>query len=262
MKEIIDLFGLKGAIKKLSGGQGESIRIGNYALKPVTEIEKYTWTGQVLETLPDSLDLKIARPIRSKKGNFTENSYGVTQYLEGTFLTGHIPQKIAACQILNELLASVQQPSEWVLWSSPWQWANQIAWQQTKLPADTHPESRKLIELIQEGYQPIQLTNQLIHSDLAGNILFNESMPVVIDFSPEFRPAAYAEVLTITDSIAWHNENPESLWHIHHPSEIVIQLALRAVIFRLSVNLFFQPQNNELFNKELKNFLPVINFLK
>lgn len=262
MKEIIDLFGLKGAIKKLSGGQGESIRVGNYVLKPVTEIEKYTFTGQVLETLPDSINLKIAKPVRSKEGNFTEKGYGATQYLEGTFLKGHIYQKTAACQTLNQLLKSVRQPPEWHSWSSPWQLANQVAWQETILPADTHPESRKIIEQIQSGYETLYLSNQLIHSDLAGNILFNETMPVIIDFSPEFRPAIYAEVLTITDSIAWHNENPESLWQTKHPVETVIQLALRAVVFRLTVNVFFKPQNSELFKTELKNFLPVLNLLK
>jgi len=262
LKQILDLFCLSGKTETLSGGQGQSIRVGDYVVKPVTEIEKYNWTSQVLETLPASPDLKIAKPIRSKEGNYIESGYGVTQYQEGTFLTGNMPQKMAACRLLNQLLEPFQQPEEWHSWSSPWQLANRVAWQETTLPADTHTESRKIIEQIQSGYLPVQLPNQLIHSDLAGNILFNDLIPVIIDFSPEFRPAIYAEVLTITDSIAWHNEKPESLWQTKHEVETVIQLALRAVVFRLAVNVFFQPQNNELFNKELKNFLPVLNLLK
>jgi len=52
----------------------------------------------------------------------------------------------------------------------------------------------------------ITLTNQIIHGDLCGNILFHETLsPVVIDFSLDYRPREYAEAILIADSIAWEN---------------------------------------------------------
>ena len=261
MKEILEVFGISGKIEKLAGGQGYSIRVGDFVLKPIEEIAKYSWIGEVLESIPTQ-DLAIAKPLRSKNGNFVENGYGVTQYLTGDFFTGRTEEKIVASQILNQLFQSIKPPKDWVHWSSPWQLANRIAWEEVTLPDNTDVQSRKIIEAIKTQYKPIDLPKQLIHSDLAGNILFIGTAPVIIDFSPDFRPSAYAEVLLITDSIAWHHEKAESLWISSYPKGLVIQLALRAIVFRLVVMIIFQPENHEILLKELKNFQSILNILK
>ena len=260
MKEILDIFGISGKTEHLSGGQGQSVRVGDFVIKPIEETEKYSWAGSVLESL-STHSLAIAKPIRSKNGNFVENGYGVTHYLAGEFSRGYISEKIAACQLLNQLLENIEQPEQWNSWHSAWQWANQIAWGENHLPQNTDIRSIDLIENIKSKYEHINLTNQLIHSDLAGNILFDGIKPVLIDFSPEFRPSTYSEILLITDSIAWHNEPTESLWLTKHRQELVIQLALRAIVFRLLVVINFYPTNHEAFRKELKNFQPLLNVL-
>lgn len=261
MKEILEVFGINGKIEKLSGGQGQSVRIGDFIVKPIDEITKYSWISEVLETI-SMQSLTIAKPIRSKNGNFVENGYGVTEYIAGDFFSGRIEEKIKACRILNQLLESVNQPEDWTHWSSPWQWANQIAWEEADLPENTDSRSKEIIESIKAEYKPIYLSKQLIHSDLAGNILFNRTTPVIIDFSPEFRPSSYAEVLLITDSIAWHQEQVESLWIAQYPKALIIQLALRAIVFRLAVVIIFNPAHYTAFLKELKNFQPILNILK
>lgn len=253
MKDILDLFGISGKIEKLAGGQGQSVRVGDFVLKPIEEVAKYSWIGEVLESIL-TYDLAIAQPVRSKKGNFVENGYGVTQYITGDFFAGRIEEKIKACQKLNQLLQSVRPPEDWIRWSSPWQLANRIAWEETTLPDNTDIQSREIIEAIKAEYKPIDLSKQLIHSDLAGNILFKGTTPVIIDFSPEFRPSAYAEVLLITDSIAWHQEKAESLWILPYPKGLIRQLALRAIVFRLVVIIIFHPKNHGGLLKELKKF--------
>lgn len=260
MKEIQDIFSIGGKTERLSGGQGQSVRVGDFVVKPIEETEKYSWAGSVLESLPTH-SLAIAKPIRSKNGNFVENGYGATHYIAAEFSSGRISEKISACQLLNQLLENIEQPEQWNSWYSPWQWANQVAWEENHLPQNANAHSIKVIEEIKSRYKLINLTKQLIHSDLAGNILFDGPKPVVIDFSPEFRPSAYAEILLITDSIAWHNEPTESLWLTQHKKELVIQLALRAIVFRLSVIINLYPTNHEAFQKELKNFQPLLNVL-
>ncbi|MBA4853331.1 hypothetical protein [Emticicia sp. BO119] len=261
MKEILEVFGIYGKIVRLNGGQGRSVRVGDFVIKPIDEVNKYNWIGSVLAPISTS-GLSIAKPLKSKNGNFVENGYGVTKYIEGEFSQGNIKEKIKACQALSHLLQSIKQPEQWTHWHSPWQRANQVAWEEADLPDNTNLHSVKLIKSIKTGYQPIHLPKQLVHSDLAGNILFNGSTPVIIDFSPEFRPKAYAEILLITDSIAWHQEELKSLWITQYSKFLLTQLALRAIIFRLTVTVIFNPDNHDSVLKELKNFEPILNILK
>lgn len=260
MREILAAFGIAGRAEKLTGGQGQSIRIGDFVAKPVEEPDKYSWIGSVLELIP-SQDVVISKPLRSLKGNFVEIGYGVTQFIEGKFYPGKIGEKIKTCRVLHNLLESISPPFQWSAWSSPWQWANEIAWDEIKLPEIADIRSIRLIEYIKSGYKTINLPNQLIHSDLAGNILFDRFNPVVIDFSPDFRPAAYAEILLITDSIAWHQQPLESLFITGYSEELVIQLALRAIVFRLAVIVILHPLSHEALLTELKNFQPILNIL-
>lgn len=260
LREVLEAFGISGKPEKLAGGQGQSVRVGDFVIKPIDEISKYSWTGSVLESI-SSLDIAISKPIRSKNGNFVEKGYGATPFIEGEFRRGKIDEKIKACQALHQLTLSIEQPEQWSDWYSPWQRANQVAWQEIDLPNNADIRSIRIIENIKKAYKPINQASQLIHSDLAGNILFNGSTPVIIDFSPEFRPGVYAEILIITDSIAWHQEPIESLWYPDYSKDLVMQLAIRATVFRLAVVINFYPFNHDAFLKELKNFQPILNIL-
>jgi uncharacterized protein (TIGR02569 family) len=260
LREILADFGIAGPFEKLTGGQGNSVRVGNFVLKPIEEPDKYSWTGAVLELI-SSHDLEISKPIRSLSGNFVQNGYGVTQFIEGEFYPGEIGMKIKACRLLHKLVESIKQPPQWSTWTSPWQWANQVASDEIEPPGDSDIRSISLIKKIKLHYKPVNLPVQLIHSDLAGNILFNKFNPVVIDFSPDFRPAAYAEILLITDSIAWYEQPLESLFITDYSEEMLIQLALRAVVFRLAVIIILHPGNHDALLGELKNFQPILNIL-
>ena len=104
---------------------------------------------------------------------------------------------------------------------------------------------------------------QIIHADLAGNILFDDfENPFIIDFSPDYKPAIYAEVLLVTDSIAWHNESLLSFEEIICDRHIKTQLILRAVIFRLCVPLFFDSNNENDFWETYEEFKPILKYLK
>lgn len=87
--------------------------------------------------------------------------------------------------------------------------------------------------------------NQIIHSDLCGNILFHETLsPVVIDFSLDYRPREYAEAILIADSIAWENGWEEAYNLLPPNSE---QILLRACLFRLVTKALLKPQDCESF---------------
>ena len=260
MKEIFDIFGLSGKVEQLDGGQGKSVRVGDFVVKPIEEIGKYSWVGSVLEPL-DFRDLYLSKPIRSKLENFVEQGFGVTQYIEGQFEVGRLEEKLTVCNQLNEIIQLIEKPEEWYSWSSPWQQATQMAWNNMSFTDTTDIKSLKLIESLKDHYQTISLDTQLIHSDISGNILFNDQHPVIIDFSPEFRSRKYSEALLVTDSIAWYQEPLASIYAIPYEWELVVQLAIRAIVFRVSVAIILNPTNYKAVLKELKNFELLLSFL-
>jgi hypothetical protein len=78
--------------------------------------------------------------------------------------------------------------------------------------------------------------DQLVHGDLAGNVLFGDDedgpAPGVLDLSPYRRPGAYADAIVVVDAVAWHGAD------LHHARRFVERapdgraLLARAITFR------------------------------
>jgi len=80
--------------------------------------------------------------------------------------------------------------------------------------------------------RPVRLPSQLIHADLAGNVLFADGMPpAVIDFSPLERPAGLPLAIVAVDALQWHQALPGALDQLAGEPEID-QLLARALIYR------------------------------
>ncbi len=242
---------------ELDGGQHTSIRFGNIVLKPITEIEKYTWLGEALSTVPNG-EVLIARPQKSRRGNWTESGVGATEYLHGTFETDRLAEKLSAAREFHRLTRSIKRPASFDAWTSPWSLAAQVAWQERPLPAETPIEIKAKIDTLLQQIVPIDLESQFIHSDLAGNILFQNDRAIIIDVSPDFRPVEYAAAILVADSIAWLGAKTDALDLLPFEVEFKKQIVLRAVIFRLCVPVFFDSRNVGKFEEELQGYLPII----
>jgi len=80
--------------------------------------------------------------------------------------------------------------------------------------------------------RPVRQPDQLIHADLAGNVLFADGMaPAVIDFSPLQRPAGWPLAIAAVDALQWQHARPEVLGQLADEPELG-QLLARALIFR------------------------------
>ncbi|MFI7236077.1 hypothetical protein [Streptomyces cyaneofuscatus] len=78
-----------------------------------------------------------------------------------------------------------------------------------------------------------QDTAQLIHGDLTGNVLFApDQVPVVIDFSPCWRPPVFAEAIVVADGLLWF-DFPSDLLAAGSDHRDWPQMLVRALIFRL-----------------------------
>lgn len=109
--------------------------------------------------------------------------------------------------------------------------ADRVAWgeEETAVVPELAEPFARLLSL----RRPVEATPQIVHGDLTGNVLFAPGQdPVVIDFTPYWRPPLYAEAVIIGDGLLWHEPAPGLLvggkgdprWR---------QMLIRALIFRL-----------------------------
>ena len=124
-----------------------------------------------------------------------------------------------ACRRLCAALADEPRPDLLDRRTDPWAEADRVAWGERPVPADAGARLRDLAA----ARRPVALPSQLVHGDLAGNVLLADGLPpLVLDLSPYWRPAAYALAVVVADG------GPERLgsgpdW---------AQLVLRARLFR------------------------------
>src|SRR5262249_21720456 len=90
---------------------------------------------------------------------------------------------------------------------------------------------------------PVTAPSQLIHGDLTGNVLFdNRQPPAIIDFSPYWRPTAYASAIVIADALIWEGADRQVLDAITDIGDFG-QYLVRALIFRAVTDWIFSQED-------------------
>ena len=70
-----------------------------------------------------------------------------------------------------------------------------------------------------------------MHADLTGNVLFSPTLPpAVIDLTPYWRPAEYAEGVVIADALCWHGAQASLL----DQTGVSGAAVARALLFRMA----------------------------
>ena len=113
--------------------------------------------------------------------------------------------------------------------ADPWAIGDRVAW--GGLPLGEFAQVRHLPRLA-AALRPVEASSQLIHGDLTGNVLFDDQLPpAVIDFSPYWRPAAFASAIVVADALVWEDADESILDAVAHIEDFG-QLLLRALIYR------------------------------
>jgi uncharacterized protein (TIGR02569 family) len=116
--------------------------------------------------------------------------------------------------------------------------ADRVAWGEeagrTELVPELAPDLESVLGELVAARRPVREARcQLVHGDLTGNVLFpTGGDPVVIDFSPYWRPVGFAEAVVVVDGLLWHDA-PSHLLDRNHGDPDWAQLLLRALVFRL-----------------------------
>jgi uncharacterized protein (TIGR02569 family) len=184
------------------------------------DADALAWQAEVLGSLaPDGF--RVAAPLRARDGALVVDGWTAWPRLEGR----HEPRWadiVAVGERFHRALAGVARPAVLDARNDPWARADRSAWDDDAGHAE--PEVARLLA----ARRPVDAPDQLIHGDLSGNVLFDDDLPpAVIDFSPYWRPAAYASAIVVADAVAWYGAGPALLATVDR------QLLIRAVLFRL-----------------------------
>ncbi|WP_242441992.1 aminoglycoside phosphotransferase [Streptomyces sp. CB02460] len=231
---VLDAFGVEGAAVPLAGGQGWSVRVGGFVFKPAEGTDdEVEWAASLFEQLASGHGFRVPLPLRAADGRSVVDGWTASEFLTGqSGPEGHWTGVLDAGRAFHEALRSMPRPEFLGQHSHPWAVADRVAWGEQDLDVidDLAVPFSHLLEL----RRPLaQDSAQLIHGDLTGNVLFApDQAPVVIDFSPYWRPPMFAEAIVVADGLLWFDLPPDLLAaRGDHPDWP--QMLIRALIFRL-----------------------------
>jgi len=228
---VLAAFGVAGCRPvPLSGGQRMSWFAGDVVFKPADDdgLEELAWQAQIFSQI-SSAGFRLARPRRAADGSLRVDGWCAAEYVVGTHQARRWPEIIAVGERFHAALYGVPRPSFLDQRSSPWAVSDRVAW--GEIPASDFPYVRHLPELV-SALRPVTAPSQLIHGDLTGNVLFDcPQPPAIIDFSPYWRPTAYASAIVIADALVWEGADRQLLDAVAHIRDFG-QYLVRALIFR------------------------------
>ena len=235
-----EAFGVpSGAARRLPGGGGACWRVGDLVLKPGQDAVVASWLAELFAELSGP-GFVVPRPVRAAGGGWVAGGWAAWTAVDGQpDPLGRWPELVAAGRAFHAALAGVPRPSWLGGGDDRWSVAERAVWEGAEV--EVAPELDDLVAGLRAATRPVGLPGQLIHGDLAGNVLFAGSTPpAVIDFSPSWRPAGYAPAVAAVDLLAWSDAPPDILDALTGIEEID-QLLLRALMWRLITESLGRP---------------------
>jgi uncharacterized protein (TIGR02569 family) len=142
-----------------------------------------------------------------------------------------VDEVVRAGAVFHRAVAAVPHPPHLARRQDPWAYADRLAWDEHAPAGATAPSP--LLEPLFAARRPVDLPAQIVHGDLAGNVLFADGLPpAVIDWSPYWRPPAWAAAVAVIDALCWHATSASVIdrW-AHLPAWG--QMLIRALIYRI-----------------------------
>jgi uncharacterized protein (TIGR02569 family) len=230
--DVLRSFGaVPGGGEVLPGGEGRSVRYSETVLKPTADEVESRWACDVLAGVAER-GFRVSRPVRANDGRWVVDGWTASSYAPGQpGPVGRWQQLLDAGRALHRELAAVDQPAFLARRSHRWAHADRVAWSEEE--ADPLPEVAGHLARLRRMAFPVQGPRQLVHGDLAGNVVFCDGLaPAIIDFSPFWRPVRYADAIVAVDGMLWFGADRGLLSTAAIGTQFR-QYLVRAAIFRL-----------------------------
>ena len=230
-RQVLDAFGLSGRVELLSGGEGRSVRVGVAVLKPAEDCAETTWVAELLSGVAED-GFRLARPLRTHDGRWVVDGWSASRFVDGeTGPADRWAQVLAAARAFHAALRSAPQPTFLAGRGHRWALADRVAWGEAR--CEPLPAVAPLLSRLEDALRPVTSPCQPVHGDLSGNVLFADGqLPAIIDFSPYWRPASYADAIVAVDGLLWFGAGRDVL-ELAWSSQDFRQMLLRALVFRL-----------------------------
>lgn len=241
---VFDLFAVPDEVVPIPGGQGHSVRAGDLVLSPGRDPRVSTWLDPVLARLAVRLDerpgrrprdLRIAMPVPARNGEWVVDGWGASRFEPGTVACHDLELLLATGRLLHAELDSAVRARPEVLDARTDRWAEaeRLVFDHSERIPSTSPLVRRLAAEL----RPADLgPDQLVHADLAGNVLLDAvGAPVVIDVAPFWRPVLWAEAICALDAVVWLGAPTAAT--ARFASDPERQALVRAALFRLLSDL-------------------------
>jgi uncharacterized protein (TIGR02569 family) len=241
----------------LPGGQGTSWRAGGVVLKPTAPADRIDWLAGVLAQVPDCNAYRVARPVASADDRWIVDGWAATGWLSGEHRSGRWEEGLSVSAAFHAALAGVG--AEPLRSDGPWSIGCRVAWGDLAPAAHLPPTVTVLLDdLAPLWTQPwTGPPPQIIHGDL-GNILYADDLPpAVIDMSPHFAPAPFADAILVADAVAWEAAPVDLAERFAAARAAGPQLLARAVVFRVIAMAHLRPDSPEAVAAEIAGYRPV-----
>lgn len=233
-------FGVPSApARRLPGGGGSCWQAGGLVLKPDQHPVVASWMAGVFTDLRGP-GFRVPRPVRADDGSWVVDGWAAWTTVEGEPApVQRWAELVAASRAFHAALADVPAPRWLGRGRDRWSVAERSTWDGTQV--EIAPELADLVGALRAATRPVRLPSQLVHGDLAGNVLFAAGQPpAVIDFSPSRRPAGYALAVAAVDLLTWWGA-PSGVLDDLADEDDIDQLLLRAATWRLLTESLGRP---------------------
>ncbi len=248
MRPPLEAFGLQGDPVPLGGGRGTSLLVGDVVLKPAGDPEEDAWRAGIYERTSQE-GFRLPRPVRALDGRLVVDGWVAFERLAGEHSTTRRLEVLELSSRFHDAVAHEARPEFLDRAADPWTTAQRAVWGETPLEPYL---GLKHVARLAGALRPAEGRAQLVHSDLATNVLFADpEPPAIIDLSPWWAPAEYARAVVVADSLLWDDADP-ALARL-----VDAQLFLRAVLFRTIVDRLFRSGDSERPDGD-DHFVPVV----
>ena len=231
---VVAAFGATASPEPLAGGEGTAWLCGDLVLKPrpwSMSAEELDWQGELFDSL-------CCDGFRVPRLRGLIDGWCAWDWVEGRHREAAWPDVISAGERFHAALAAVPRPSFIERRTDHWAVGDRVAW--GEIPAESFRHVKHVPRLL-EALDPVDMSDsQLVHGDLTGNVLFADALPpAIIDFSPYWRPTAFASAVVVGDALVWEGADESLLGAVDHVADFP-QFLLRALIYRAVVDALFR----------------------